>query len=278
MDQYSICCKTCFSKLLQAYEFVQECFKSIETLLSAGSFEILLINDNGPCSVQATTEIKVDVTFNDREEPTHSFREDSDVDESHILFPEECKEEECLETKCSYCKEIFEDQILLETHISNTHHPDRPHTCPICSKGFQSVSNRNTHIQSHNPAESYKCTKCQKSFRSKVYLSKHTKFVHTVAEHECKVCNKIFINAAKYKYHARSHDASKQFHCKFCARSFIQIHHLQNHERTHTGQVGLMSILEICLFLLIFCSNYNAPFRNHFYVRCAVNDSRSLAI
>lgn len=126
--------------------------------------------------------------------------------------------------------------------------------CPICKKTFQSVSNRNTHLQSHNKGNyifngklengqlsfdftegSFKCTVCNQGFKSKVYLSKHVKSVHTVANHECVHCFQKFDNTVKYEYHLKSHDPNKKYKCQFCDKSFLQHHHLSNHERTHTG-------------------------------------------
>lgn len=264
-----MCCRQCLSKLTELYEFVQECQRATETLISFGSFRVLLIDANEPLSKENVISIP-----NDHEKQTDSFQDGSD--ESEIYSPSDFNKkwtspEDCMAVKrilCSYCKESFEDHTLLKAHICIAHPGNRPHTCPICNKGFQSVSNRNTHIQSHNPVESYKCPKCKKSFRSKVYLNKHTKFVHSVAQKECKICNKTFINSAKFKYHSRLHDASKQFHCKYCNRSFIQIHHLQNHERTHTG---------VCPFLCPVCGHrFKAACNLKLHMRVHNNDRKSL--
>ncbi|XP_063698544.1 zinc finger protein 260-like [Culicoides brevitarsis] len=206
LETYNKCCNDCFSKLSDVYEFLQGCQAALETLQSYNVVE----NDNSVC----------------QEDSFHDISDAEDAKEAPIV----------VETiTCNFCFEQFDDKTSLETHIKELHPVDRRYSCPTCGKGFQSVSNRNTHMQLHNTGDTYKCLKCEKTFKSKVYLSKHTKFVHSVNEKKCEICNKTFVNAAKYKYHARSHDASKQFHCKYCPRSFIQVHHLQNHERTHTG-------------------------------------------
>ena len=44
----------------------------------------------------------------------------------------------------------------LDKHLKEMHPIERPHMCPICKKTFQSVSNRNTHLQSHNKGNKFK--------------------------------------------------------------------------------------------------------------------------
>uniref|UniRef100_A0A336MD81 CSON015472 protein n=1 Tax=Culicoides sonorensis TaxID=179676 RepID=A0A336MD81_CULSO len=195
LENYKQICVDCISKITEFHKFYEECIKSYEILLKS---ESELQKENATDDLQNEVVAEIDTA--------DPFQESSDIEENDLK------------------------QEINEAPASN-----RSFNCPICNKAFQTISNRNTHIQSHNPAESFKCSKCEKTFKSKVYLSKHVKFVHSISEHECKICNKTFINAAKYKYHARAHDVSKQYHCKFCERSFIQIHHLQNHERIHTG-------------------------------------------
>lgn len=56
--------------------------------------------------------------------------------------------------RCRFCKETFSEASDLEDHLTKIHPADRPHLCPICKKSFQSVSNRNTHLQSHNKGKS----------------------------------------------------------------------------------------------------------------------------
>lgn len=52
--------------------------------------------------------------------------------------------------QCRFCNEVFTGLPELDEHLTEMHPRDRPHMCPICKKTFQSVSNRNTHLQSHN--------------------------------------------------------------------------------------------------------------------------------
>lgn len=77
------------------------------------------------------------------------------------------KEEESYAFVCNMCNESFKKSKALQQHENDMHHrndaaiqkstqlnemqlKDRPYMCNICKKSFQSISNRNIHLQSHN--------------------------------------------------------------------------------------------------------------------------------
>ncbi|XP_058450473.1 zinc finger protein 883-like [Malaya genurostris] len=138
--------------------------------------------------------------------------------------------------QCRYCNDMFASDELLADHIDVSHLKDRPYSCPLCRKSFQSASNRNTHMYLHNRGNPYKCDQCAQSFKSKVYLNRHRKAIHTIGSHRCDQCGASFTNTTKYEYHLKSHDPNKKYKCSYCTKSFLQQHHLLNHERTHTGK------------------------------------------
>ncbi|XP_058823408.1 zinc finger protein 883-like [Topomyia yanbarensis] len=153
--------------------------------------------------------------------------------------PEDVSSESLMLTKkaeCRFCGDTFASNEVLAAHTKESHPKDRPFSCPICKKAFQSISNRNNHLHLHNQDNPFKCAHCGQTFKSKVYLNRHRKAIHTIGSHSCNQCGATFTNTTKYEYHLKSHDPNKKYKCTYCTKSFIQQHHLLNHERTHTGK------------------------------------------
>ncbi|XP_055605445.1 uncharacterized protein LOC129753637 [Uranotaenia lowii] len=139
------------------------------------------------------------------------------------------------------------NDFALEQAFSKTEHEDddfqndsstkekQSLECPVCRKSFQSVSNRNSHLQLHDD-HIYECELCDLTFKSRAYLKRHSKTVHTTANHSCDQCDATFTSTVKYEYHLKKHEPLKKFRCSYCTKSFLQQHHLLNHERVHTGK------------------------------------------
>ena len=59
------------------------------------------------------------------------------------------------------------------------HRGEKPHTCPMCSKGFRVPSHLKMHMQQHLN-ERFVCQLCDKVFSQSRYLHRHLRTHNTV--------------------------------------------------------------------------------------------------
>lgn len=236
-------CHGCVGRLAATTAFRHEIHRAQQML--AQHFQAVQVQLNDNAGPEEEVIIIEDVYNKALLEPIERLEED---DDGPINIVEDVVEMiDPIDNNSNSAAQNSATLIIAETQPDDP----RPYPCHICRKTFQSVSNRNTHLQSHNQGtcisflisflifayteNSYKCGECGQGFKSKVYVNKHIKSVHTVAYHECTQCAAQFDSTAKYEYHMKSHDPNKKYKCKYCEKSFLQHHHLSNHERTHTG-------------------------------------------
>ncbi len=119
--------------------------------------------------------------------------------------------------------------------------------CPICSKGFRSVSKLARHMRTHTGEKPFKCDVCEKSFSDSSALTlHHKKSGGKCVGYECQGCNQSFNQKELLLKHIAEHiqenevknsvNKKKLFTCEFCGKIFKKLSHYMRHVRTHTGE------------------------------------------
>ncbi|XP_072049909.1 LOW QUALITY PROTEIN: uncharacterized protein [Amphiura filiformis] len=99
---------------------------------------------------------------------------------------------------CTYpgCDVRCASQVLMEQHVLNTHHSDRPYQCSFCPKTFKTVGHFAYHEKRHQPEK---------------------------LPYVCEVCNKGFVRPRAVFRHERSHAGEKKYKCLDCP---LQCHNM----------------------------------------------------
>ena len=163
------------------------------------------------------------------------------IDMASLLFNAKKKTvNENLEVfECQECNRDFLCKHPVETSpaLMNRKKVERPHSCPICSRSFESLDQMYLHELKHsNTNRRYSCPNCQMKFTTRVSLQEHYDTSEKgCAPRRCDICSKEFVHANHLRRHMASvHVGIKPFSCVVCSREFNQKSDLQRHERRHT--------------------------------------------
>ena len=108
---------------------------------------------------------------------------------------------------CDKCDRTFSAKRDLNLHVTRHHSNERPHVCPICSKGFVDKGYLKRHMEFHNENRIFVCEQCGKSFNTESGLNKHTKTHNPERPFMCEICSKCF--RAKYDLTAHKRNMHK---------------------------------------------------------------------
>lgn len=77
--------------------------------------------------------------------------------------------------RCNLCEKGFTTSSYLRKHTMTQHYKLKPHKCPICGKGYVSLSDFAVHVTSHTGVKQYVCMTCGHVFTSLVCLRVHSR-------------------------------------------------------------------------------------------------------
>ncbi|XP_061182947.1 hypermethylated in cancer 2 protein-like isoform X3 [Saccostrea echinata] len=76
--------------------------------------------------------------------------------------------------ECHICKATFDFKMDLRHHMKNLHSfTERPYTCEICFKMFQSPYHLNRHLKMHSNLREFECELCGKRFKHNYHVKNH---------------------------------------------------------------------------------------------------------
>nr|XP_008505825.1 PREDICTED: zinc finger protein 713 isoform X2 [Equus przewalskii] len=160
--------------------------------------------------------------------------------------------------ECNECGKIFNQHILLTSHIHTEEKPsecgkafscnssptqpqivltgEKPYKCDECGKRFSQRIHLIQHQRIHTGEKPFICNECGKAFRQHSSFTQHLR-IHTGEKpYKCNQCGKAFSRITSLTEHHRLHTGEKPYECSFCGKAFSQRTHLNQHERTHTGE------------------------------------------
>ena len=112
---------------------------------------------------------------------------------------------------CYHCNKTFKTELILRTHIKNTHMEKDP----------------------------LKCTDCEGIFNSEVRLRHHLMVVHNRLEGTlaCPHCPKRFVNQLRLKTHMISHSEERPYTCEICGFNLkTKIQLIKHHQNRHSDE------------------------------------------
>ncbi|GBM05028.1 Zinc finger protein 624 [Araneus ventricosus] len=187
---------------------------------------------------------------------------------------------------CMKCKEKFNDESLLETHLLT--HSATSYLCEICDKRFSeellfedhmklhkvtverqafacnfceakfsSESEFRDHLSIHSEKSQFACNVCDVKCDSLFTLRIHSKlFNHPNGFHVCSHCEKSFSDLPSFLSHKKTH---KEFFCSCCHRGFSEEKFLKTHMRVHEK----IYICSVCKLELPSCKDLDIHMKDH---------------
>lgn len=140
--------------------------------------------------------------------------------------------------------------------------------CPVCNKGFESLSRMKSHMVVHSNLQPYQCEICERRFNVLNNLKRHM-LVHTGEKpFRCNFCNRGFTQSGALKLHQTSTKCRERmetlnpnkvikrddkYECNICGRKFKRYHWLNIHLAKHSQLDSLTC--DVCgrFELHIFC-------------------------
>ncbi|XP_058789998.1 uncharacterized protein LOC131663550 [Phymastichus coffea] len=147
-----------------------------------------------------------------------------------------------VETKrvtCTHCGKNFKTEMILRTHIKNTHTEKEPMKCLDCEEMFMSEVRWKHHMMTiHGRLDgTLECPHCTKRFVNQLRLKTHMISHSDERPHTCDICGfmlKTKVQLIKHKQNRHSNERPLQ--CKYCNWRCKQVSALVCHERTHTNE------------------------------------------
>jgi ferredoxin len=92
---------------------------------------------------------------------------------------------------------------------------EKSHKCGECNAVFKTNARLKEHIIIHTGNKPFTCELCDKSYNSRSNLRKH-KELHKNLEVECYHCPKVFSSKYQMRQHLRIHSTNNLLKCNFC--------------------------------------------------------------
>ncbi|XP_012262077.2 uncharacterized protein LOC105689562 [Athalia rosae] len=140
---------------------------------------------------------------------------------------------------CYHCDKTFKTEMILRTHIKNTHVEKDPMKCAECDQLFTSdVRLRHHMMVIHNRLEgTLPCPHCPKRFVNQLRLKTHMISHSEERPYTCEVCGfNLKTKIQLIKHHQNRHSDERPLQCKYCPWRCKQVSALVCHERTHTNE------------------------------------------
>ena len=113
-------------------------------------------------------------------------------------------------------------------------------SCFHCDKTFKTEMILRTHIKnSHMEKEPVKCLDCDLTFTSEVRLRHHMMVTHNRLEGtlQCPHCPKRFVNQLRLKTHMISHSEERPYSCDICGFTLkTKIQLIKHHQNRHSDE------------------------------------------
>ncbi|CAG9814476.1 unnamed protein product [Phaedon cochleariae] len=166
-----------------------------------------------------------------------------------------------LNMKCPFCKDLFDNNIQLMSHLFKHAHnvSQDAQLCRYCLTSVSTANDLLKHVASSHPAETkfdngFVCLVCETQYMNPFILGKHMSKEHCPSElpYQCGTCGYRCSNHKQAIDHFyKAHDNGPTIQCPFClksttvfssSRNIVQnmnyfIQHLQKHQRGKPGLV-----------------------------------------
>ncbi|KAH0540186.1 uncharacterized protein LOC123258869 [Cotesia glomerata] len=140
---------------------------------------------------------------------------------------------------CNHCNKTFKTEMILRTHIKNTHMEKNPVKCLDCDLMFTSEVRLKHHMMiAHNRFEgTLICPHCPKRFVNQLRLKTHMISHSEDRPYTCELCGfNLKTKIQLIKHHQNKHSDERPLQCRYCAWRCKQVSALVCHERTHTNE------------------------------------------
>ncbi|XP_071645873.1 uncharacterized protein [Temnothorax longispinosus] len=140
---------------------------------------------------------------------------------------------------CYHCNKTFKTELILRTHIKNTHMEKDPLKCTDCEDIFTSEVRLRHHMMVvHNRLEgTLACPHCPKRFVNQLRLKTHMISHSEERPYTCEVCGfNLKTKIQLIKHHQNRHSDERPLQCRYCPWRCKQVSALVCHERTHTNE------------------------------------------
>ncbi|XP_025987555.1 uncharacterized protein LOC105205836 isoform X2 [Solenopsis invicta] len=160
---------------------------------------------------------------------------------SHIhneLMPGVTRDEK-KRVSCYHCNKTFKTELILRTHIKNTHMEKDPLKCTDCEAIFTSEVRLRHHMMVvHNRLEgTLACPHCPKRFVNQLRLKTHMISHSEERPYTCEICGfNLKTKIQLLKHHQNRHSDERPLQCRYCPWRCKQVSALVCHERTHTNE------------------------------------------
>ncbi|XP_015180595.1 PREDICTED: uncharacterized protein LOC107068571 [Polistes dominula] len=140
---------------------------------------------------------------------------------------------------CYHCTKTFKTEMILRTHIKNTHMEKDPMKCLDCDMTFTSEVRLRHHMMvTHNRLEgTLVCPHCPKRFVNQLRLKTHMISHSEERPYTCEICGfNLKTKIQLIKHHQNRHSDERPLQCRYCPWRCKQVSALVCHERTHTNE------------------------------------------
>ncbi|XP_078040238.1 uncharacterized protein LOC144471751 [Augochlora pura] len=140
---------------------------------------------------------------------------------------------------CYHCNKTFKTEMILRTHIKNTHMEKDPMKCLDCELTFTSEVRLKHHMMvTHNRLEgTLPCPHCPKRFVNQLRLKTHMISHSEERPYTCEICGfNLKTKIQLIKHHQNRHSDERPLQCRYCPWRCKQVSALVCHERTHTNE------------------------------------------
>ncbi|XP_066584039.1 uncharacterized protein [Prorops nasuta] len=140
---------------------------------------------------------------------------------------------------CYHCNKTFKTEMILRTHIKNTHMEKDPMKCLDCEETFTSEVRLRHHMMvTHNRLEgTLPCPHCPKRFVNQLRLKTHMISHSEERPYSCEICGfNLKTKIQLIKHHQNRHSDERPLQCRYCPWRCKQVSALVCHERTHTNE------------------------------------------
>ncbi|XP_012219574.1 uncharacterized protein [Linepithema humile] len=140
---------------------------------------------------------------------------------------------------CYHCNKTFKTEMILRTHIKNTHMEKDPMKCTDCDSSFTSEVRLRHHMMiTHNRLEgTLECPRCPKRFVNQLRLKTHMISHSEERPYTCEICGfNLKTKIQLIKHHQNRHSNERPLQCRYCPWRCKQVSALVCHERTHTNE------------------------------------------
>ncbi|KAJ8665015.1 hypothetical protein QAD02_006677 [Eretmocerus hayati] len=137
---------------------------------------------------------------------------------------------------CDICNQVFNRKATMIDHYKMTHLIGSYVLCEVCGKVCASKATLERHFTTHTTEKPYSCDICNKNFNTKMFVKGHIQAVHVSrTRFPCEICGKSLRTESSLKAHMDLHMGKKQFSCQICGDSFAYKSGLQRHSKKHSG-------------------------------------------